>query len=198
MKPKHIPNVPMQTKGGFHDTESQIYFDNPQIASQQFTVLKERFLSIDQWKEYCGEGFADFKLYDSKGNYIERHPQVNDFIKIDIPGPGNFEAQGFDWVQITDMNEEPESFAVTCRPSKIPGNNKNNHIAHFYHSEATSTFTIKIHGNCIKAGIYGRNESPNFNASFLDKVRNLLVAAGGMVGISKIQWKRLSDGFLGM
>ncbi|MDH6253832.1 hypothetical protein M2347_003559 [Chryseobacterium sp. H1D6B] len=201
MKAKQIPGVPEQKKGGFHDTESQKDFNDSAIVFQKFAVLKKRFLAVHHWKEYCGEGFADFKLHDSSGNYVERIPEPGDFIRIDIPGPGNFEARGFDWVEIVEINEEfsdteTERLAVTCRPSKIPGNHKNHHTAHFYSSEATSTFIISRTGTSIKAAIYGRNESPNFNASFLDEIRNVSVALGGMMGISKIQWKRLSDGFL--
>ncbi|MGC5745225.1 hypothetical protein [Chryseobacterium sp. NFX27] len=48
----------------------------------------------------------------------------------------------------------------------------------------------------LKAAVYGRNETPNINAGCIDIIRNLMVAVGGMMGISKIQWKKLADGFL--
>ncbi|WP_034711292.1 hypothetical protein [Chryseobacterium soli] len=202
MKPKHIPGIPEQEKGGFHDTESRKICNDTEAAIQKFAVLKRRFLSVHQWKKYCGKGFADFRLYDGSGKAVERNPQPGDFIRIDIPGPGNVEAKGFDWVEITEIDDQTltgtksESLMITCRPSKIPGKNTNSHIAHFYTSEATSTFIISRNGNTIQAGIYGRNESPNFNASFFDIIRNSLIAAGGMIGFSKIQWKKLTDGFL--
>ncbi|MFP7657513.1 hypothetical protein [Chryseobacterium proteolyticum] len=200
MKPKEIPGVPQQKSGGFHDTESKKQFDDPELNKQKFSVLKKRFFSVNQWREYSGAFTADFKLYDSKGKPLDRSPEIDDYIRIDIPGPGEKEAKGYDWVQIVNISSHHtgslERISITCRPSKIPGNSENNRIAHFYSSKATSTFMISNNGKEIMAAIYGRNESPNFNASFIDKIRNIMVGIGGMMGISKIQWKALSDGLL--
>lgn len=202
MKPKQIPGVPVQKKGGFHDTESYKQFDDTEKTIEQYAVLKQRFLSVNEWKSYCGENFADFRLHDSLGEYAERIPKVGDYIRIDIPGPGGFEAKGYDWVEIVEINnhhinkDELENLMIICRPSSIPGDEKNHHISHFYSAEATSTFMISRTKNSVKAAIYGRNESPNWNANFLDRIRNFSVAVGGMIGISKIQWKKLSDQFL--
>lgn len=199
MEPKHIEGVPPQTSGGFHDTETRKRFEAAVIPSK-FKILQKRFLLINQWKSYCGSAFADFKLYDSEGNPAEREPQKGDFIRINIPGPGEPEAKGFDWVEIIDMcyYQDPvsETISMTCRPSGNPQNKKNSHIAHFYSAKATSTFMIYRDSLHLKAAVYGRNESPNFNAKCIDIVRNLVVAAGGMMGIAKIQWKQLTDGFL--
>ena len=201
MKAKSIPGVPKQIKGGFHDTETRKDCNDPEITIQQFAILKERFFCVNEWINFCGEGFADFKLYDSQGNFKNDTLQPKDFIRIDIPGPGNFEAKGFDWVEIISIEKQKyddilESYVMTCRPSKDPFNKANSHIAHFYSSKSTSTFIIYRGENFIKAGIYGRNEMPNFNAGFLDKVRNYFISIGGMMGISKIQWKRLTEGLL--
>lgn len=201
MKPKSITKVPNQIKGSFHDTESQKNFESADATISQFKNLKERFFNINQWKSYCGEGFADFKLFDSDGVSVERDPIIGDYIRIDIPGPGNFEAKGFDWVEIVDIDQNIdkvvlESYIMICRPSKTPLHPKTSHIAHFYSDEGTSSFIICRGGQYIKAGIYGRNEYPNLNAGFLDKMRNILIGVGGMMGISKIQWKRLTDGLL--
>ncbi|RKS98201.1 hypothetical protein [Chryseobacterium defluvii] len=200
MKIKQIPGVPIQKSGGFHDTESRKDYDTPSVASEKFDILKERFFSINQWKSFSGAVFADFTLYNSNGNPIKQLPEVGDFIRIDIPGPGETEAKGYDWVEIINIShqqaDESESYIMTCRPSQIPGITNNSHIAHFYSQASTSTFMIQREGSLIKAGIYGRNEKPNFNARFIDKIRNLLIALGGMCGFSKIQWKSLTDGLL--
>jgi len=200
MKAKEISGGPQQKKGGFHDTEREKIFDNSTIASQKFEILKKRFLSVNQWNSYCGDKLADFKLYDSYGNFLEQAPQIGNFIRIDIPGPGNNEAKGYDWVQIISMFEENEGqyakIIITCRPSTIPGKTENWHIAHFYSAQATSTFIISKEEDRIKMGVYGRNESPNFNTNFLEKIRNIFISLGGIAGFSKIQWKALSDGLL--
>lgn len=200
MKPKQILGVPAQIKGGFHDTESQKQFENPIITGQKFEILRQRFFSVNQWQEYTGKNSADFRLYDFKGNPIDRSPEIGDFIRVDIPGPGEKEASGFDWVEVINkshqLSDQFEYFLMTCRPSKVPGNSDNDHIAHFYGNQASSTFMISKTANEIKAAIYGRNEVPNYDAQWIDKIRNVWVAVGGMMGISKIQWKALSDGLL--
>ncbi|GAB0157597.1 hypothetical protein CHRYSEOSP005_28760 [Chryseobacterium sp. Alg-005] len=200
MKAKQIPGVPIQKSGSFHDTESEKHFENSSIASEKFDILKERFFSINRWKSFTGAPLADFKLFNSNGNAIEQMPEIGNFIRIDIPGPGETESRGYDWVEIVYIShqhtEQSESYILTCRPSKIPGITTNPHIAHFYSNAATSTFMIQKEGRKIKAGIYGRNEKPNLNARFIDKIRNILIAWGGMTGFSKIQWKSLTEGLL--
>ncbi|WP_261511393.1 hypothetical protein [Chryseobacterium paludis] len=200
MKPKKIPGIPLQKEGGFHDTESQKYYNDAVLAAEKFSILKERFFSVNQWQQFSGENTSDFKLFDSNRKPLDRSPEIGDFIRINIPGPGEAEAKGYDWVEIVNIfhqvADEFESFLVTCSPSKIPGNDQNDHVAHFYSDKATSTFLISRNGKELTAAIYGRNESPNYNAAFVDKLRNMMVGLGGMVGISKIQWKALSDGLL--
>jgi len=202
MKIKEIPGIPQQRKGGFHNTESIKKFDDSEMAVQEFIILKNRLYSVNEWKDFCGDGFAGFKLYDSSGNHVDRIPVKGDFIRIDIPGPGTLEA-GFDWVKITDISDrhtkedEFENISITCSPSKEPGNSsKKKYTAHFYSPGATSTFMISRGNTYIKAAVYGRNETANLDANFLDSIRNLVIALGGMIGISKIQWKRLTDALL--
>lgn len=201
MKPKSIAKVPKQIKGSFHDTESQKNFECSEMTINQFKILQERFFNINYWEIYCGKGFAEFKLFDAKGNFVERIPMIGDYIRINIPGPGNFEAKGFDWVEVIDIDQNIdekflESYIFICQPSKSPFNKENCHIAHFYSQEGTSSFIIYRGDKFIKIGIYGRNEYPNLYAGFFDKIRNLFTGFGGMIGISKIQWKRLTDGLL--
>lgn len=198
MKPKQIKGVPEQRTDGFHDTETYIKFEKALIPLQ-YETLKKRFFSVNDWKSYCGKAFAAFKLYAPNGSPAEREPQKGDFIRINIPGPGETEAKGYDWVEVVDIcfyeDAHSESIMMTCRPSQNP-TDKSSHIAHFYSSKATSTFMIQKYSTHLKAAVYGRNESPNYNANFFDIFRNLTVAIGGVLGIAKIQWKQLTNGFL--
>jgi hypothetical protein len=203
MKAKKIPGIPQQRKGGFHDTEAKRYYDNPIIADEKFSVLKKRFFDVNHWRNFCGENSTDFKLCDFNGNDISRNPEIGDLVKIDIPGPGKNEGNSFDWVKITNISHEVidsshEKFLITCSPAKDPFNTKNNHIAHFYGADATSNFMICKNKNCINAAIYGRNEVPNLQAGFIDKIRNVFIGVGGILGISKIQWKCLCEGWLNL
>ncbi|MCJ8153429.1 hypothetical protein MKJ01_06585 [Chryseobacterium sp. SSA4.19] len=198
MKPKQIPGVSLQKGGGFHDSESTKEYPASEI-DVKFHILRDRFFSINEWKSYCKKASAEFKHYDHTGQPANRHPEKGDFIRIGIPGPGSKEASGYDWVEIVYLShrdtEGSESYLMICRPSKEP-NKLKGHIAHFYSSAATSNIMISKEGNILKVGVYGRNERPNFNAGFIDKIRNFLIAFGGMFGVSKIQWKLLAEGLL--
>ncbi|MFY1046675.1 hypothetical protein [Chryseobacterium sp. GP-SGM7] len=197
MKPKNIPGVPKHIKGSFHDTESKKEVGNSHDLDLQFTILKKRFLSINQWRDYCKESKTDFRLCDSAGKYVERFPQLGDYIRIDIPGPGGTEGRSFDWVQITSIDlANPDVVIIQCRPSKDPVKENTRKIAHFYSHIATSTFIISKEKNGIKAGIYGRNEYPNLKSGFFNSVRNIMIAIGGMLGFSKIQWECLTKGLV--
>lgn len=202
MKAKDIPGIPPQIEGAFHDTESQQDISIPEMVAQKYVQLKKRFLDINSWREYCGETSTDFRLYNSAGEFIHRDPEVGDFVRIDIPGPGNFDTKGYDWVEIVKISDkfsksdETESLLIICRPS-IPPNGDTNHIAHFYARESTSSFRIAKGKNFIRAEVYGRNEKPNFsNVGFFNKIRNFLITIGGFAKVTKIQWKCLADGLL--
>lgn len=198
MKPKQIPGVAIQKGGGFHDSESTKEFSASEIDAK-FNILKDRFFSVNEWKNYCKKASAEFKLYNRSGQPANRIPEQGDFIRIGIPGPGTAEAGGYDWVEIAHLShrntENLESYLMICRPSKEP-NKLKGHTAHFYSTAATSNIMITKEGNTLKVGVYGRNEKPNLNAGFIDKIRNFLIAFGGMFGVSKIQWKLLAEGLL--
>ncbi len=197
MKPKQVPGVSSQKSGGFHDSESIKECSASEI-DEKFEVLKKRFFSINKWKSYNKNVSAEFKHFDHSGQAVSRIPQKGDFISIAIPGPGTREANGYDWVEIEDLlhhTNGSESYLMVCRPSKQPGKLKS-HIVHFYSSASTSNIRISKEGNTLKVGVYGRNEKPNLNASLTDKIRNLLIAFGGIFGFSKIQWKTIAEGFV--
>ncbi|KAA0129803.1 hypothetical protein FY557_03585 [Chryseobacterium sp. SN22] len=198
MKPKQIPGVPIQKKGGFHDSESTRPCTDSD-ADLKFDILKQRFFSINQWKSYAGGASADFRHFDSSGKPADRMPKKGDFIRIEIPGPGNSEGKGYDWVEIVNLSHRDtgtaKSYLMICRPCKEPNKLKGN-IVHFYSSAATSNIMISKEGNTLKVGVYGRNETPNFNTGFLNKIRNLFIGTGGMFGFSKIHWKSLAEGLI--
>lgn len=198
MKPKQIPGVPLQKKGGFHDTESIKHYSIPEVQSK-FNILKERFFSINKWKEFGGDASAEFKHFDSSGKWIDRIPVKGDFIRIGIPGPGTKEAKGYDWVEIANISHRDsgvrESYLMICRPSKEPTKPKG-YIAHFYSPAATSNILIAREGDYIMTGVYGRNERPNFNTGFIDKIRNFFISVGGILGFGKAQWKVLAEGLI--
>lgn len=198
---KKIPGVPDQREGGYHDTESEKCFSTIEEAAGKYQVLRQRLLDFNAWHTYGGSASATFIHCDSNGVEIHRAPKIGDYVKIDIPGPGSLAGEGYDWVQITQIDEHPyeedQRCFIQCVPSTNPTDPENTDIAHFYSSDATSNFIVRRKGNCITAEIHGRNEVSNIATNSLpDKARNTVVSLGGVAGIAKIQWKSLAEGLL--
>lgn len=199
MKAKLITGVPEHEKGSFHDTESIRLIEDHENTIDHYKTLKDRLLSVNYWNYYANGVGADFKLHDKEGNLKKRIPEKGDFIRIDIPGPATLKPEDTIGYRLqicmksTLMTEKCWSFYSWNAGLPLYLAKLNTHTAHFYTAEASSTFIISREKDCIKLGIYGRNETPNLDAQIADKARNLAIALGGMVGISKIQWKILTD-----
>lgn len=200
MKDKQIPE---QNNGGLHDTVSEKCFGTEVVAKDQFQLVKSRFFEINHWQKFAGEMTANFQLFDTKAKRINRKPQLGDFVKIEIPGPGNRVGDGADWVKIVEMNEEKFDFDERCFMRFRPTNNpmmdsiEKDSVAHFFSQEASSNFLIYRKAHCIYAQIHGRNEVNNTSTEQVsDKIRNVIVGVAGKMGLGKIQWKLLTDGFL--
>jgi hypothetical protein len=198
---KHSPNnlIPQQEEGVSTNTENTIELPQNEVE-HFFSVVKERLLNVNNWHEYAGETSATFCLLDKSGNALKRKAAKGDYLEIDIPGPGSEAGEGKDFVQIEDVaeinNEREQSLVIKVRPTQNPKNNSGD-TAHFFSESATSSFIVKKQGHKITAGVYGRNEKPNFDgSSTIDKIRNTIVATGAALGLSKIQWKSLVSGLL--
>lgn len=196
MDAKVINGVPSQVSGAFHDTESKVECISSEEATSKFEIVKSRFFSINNWKEYAGKLTAEFYLLDNSGKEKIEIPEKGDLVKIKIPAPGNPEGEGYDWVKIMEIRTEPERCLMTMQPTFDP-QNPDKEIAHFYTDNASSTFIVQHIGKNLFASVHGRNEQPNTqDISLLGKVRNSTVALMGIVGMAKIEWKNLIDGFL--
>lgn len=194
--------VPPQQVGEQSGSEVREEAGTREEAVQRFILAKSRLLDINRWHELSGAASATFRLTDAHGHLRQRSPQIGDLIRIDLPGPGPSAGDGFDWVRIetiedeSDPEGEKEFFAFRVRPVRSPGSGDNS-SAHFYTSDATSSFIVQREGNTLTAAEKGRNEVSNTDAeSFLDKIRNALVALGAKSGLAKPQWKSLMEGVL--
>ena len=192
--------IPEQTKGAKTDTSASVELDTHEEALNQYCLIKNKLLNISHWHTYSGTGTADFHLTDSEGNAVHRLAEKGDHFRINIPGPGSKTGDGFDWVQIQEIKEkthpEGEQIAIIVKPATNP-NNANPDTAHFFKEDASSTFIVRTVGKTVFAEVHGRNEQPNTDAeSLIDKARNIAVAAGAMLGFSKVQWKSLVDGLV--
>lgn len=191
-----MENIPEQYTGAHSDTSSCKRFFDEREAMQSLHFIKDKLLNINQWETYAGKHLAEFTLYGGNKMPSIVPPAEGDYIRIKIPGPGNPSGDGYDWVRIINIINEPDILSITVQPTASPFNDSSE-VAHFFKDIATSTFLVKRIGSLIYAEVHGRNEEANVSdVSLGAKARNMLVAAGGMVGFSKIQWKNLTDGLL--
>ncbi len=191
--------VPVNTEGKPLDLESKIEEKSLDEASDTYKRACKRLQNPRIWHEIAGNFSAKFELINENNVDPHRLVQLNDHLRIDIPGPGLQAGDGFDWVKVTKIAGdivpgEDESFGIELRASSNPTGDSQQ-TAHFFTGEATSSFIISRKGTTITVRYAGRNEMPNTeDIKVADKIRNTLVASGAMVGISNIQWKALIDG----
>jgi hypothetical protein len=194
--------VPEQKSGAKTDIEATQTFSSVEEASEFYKLCRQRLLNINEWGNLAGVASADFILTDSSGNELTRNEaNVGDHFKINIPGPGTVSGEGYDWVQIENIeansSNADESVAIQVRPASSP-TNANSDVAHFFTDDATSTFVVERRGTTVYAGVHGRNEKRNTKAeAVVDKTRNAMVALGAVAGFSDVQWKSLVNGILG-
>ncbi|MGN6511413.1 MAG: hypothetical protein ACTHLD_18250 [Chitinophaga sp.] len=194
--------IPPQLTGHSTNDCESIILPSKDEARLLFEKAMNRLLSVNNWKDLSGAASASFQLVNKAGFPQDRMAIPGDYIRINIPGPGSSEGDGFDWVMVEDIREQiyvPDasfSFIMRVRPAARPGRDKQR-ISHFFQRYATSSFMVELKGREVKAGVYGRNEVPNTGVKyFWDKVRNFFTALGAMMGYSHFQWKKLVNGIL--
>jgi hypothetical protein len=201
MSKKNIdPIVPKQRTGKAIDATGSLTLHDENEAKAFFSVVKSRLQNVNEWAELSGNLSATFQLVNSDGMEVKRSLQRGDYFKIDIPGPGSKTGDGYDWVQIEEVENksspDSESFSFRVRPTGNP-QNQNKDIAHFYSPESTSTFTVSRKDCTVDVTIRDRNTKPNKTAnSPIDKIRDSIVGTMGVLSFSKIQWQNLVDGLL--
>lgn len=192
--------IPGQFKGQELETESNRVLNNEKAAQTLYKAAKKKLLSVNNWHKIAGAITARFQIIDEKGNEVNRDVEKGDYLRIDIPGPGSKEGDGYDWVLVEDLKEihKPslQSVGFRVRPNENPFGKKNE-TAHFYSKEATSTFIVTRENATVFSWIVDRNLLPNTESeSVVDKVRDVMVGVSGIAGFSKIQWQGLADGLI--
>lgn len=192
--------VPDQQTGKAIDAVSTLELAKEEDAKAFFSHAKERLQNVNRWKDIAGTLSATFQLVDASGAEVQRRAQKGDFFKIDIPGPGTDSGDGYDWVQIEDVEStslpDGERFGFRVRPTDNPQNHTDD-VAHFYSEVSTSSFVIERRKNKVTASVHDRNTKPNTDADKpIDKLRDAVVGAAGVATFSKIQWKKLTDGLV--
>lgn len=192
--------VPEHHTGKPIDAESNIVLNSAEEAKAFFQTVKNRLQHVNAWHAIAGDLSAQFQLVNHEGQEVDRAVQKGDYFKIDVPGPGSQSGEGYDWVQVEEIEDhagqDTETFGIRVRPAQNPQNDKQD-VAHFYSPESTSSFTVTRTGNSITAGVYDRNTKTNQHPdSVVDKVRDAVVGFFGLLSFSKIQWKALTKGLV--
>ncbi len=192
--------VPVQYTGEEIEADAFVELNDENEAKIFYLLAKERLLKVNNWHKLTGIISATFQLTDTSGKDVDRQMQKGDHLKIDIPGPGSKEGDGYDWVCIEELkevsDENIQSTGFRVRPANNPSGEKNE-TAHFYSDEATSNFIITREGKNIIALIIDRNIKPNVHAqSLTDKIRDTAVGMSAIGMFSKIQWQNLAKGII--
>lgn len=192
--------VPENVDGKIIDAEN--FRDLPDAGSAKavYETARERLLDVNKWNDISSGLLADFQLSDQSGAAVSGPAQQGFYFRIDIPGPGSDAGDGYDWVFIEKIEEyeaeDVQSIAVRVRPAANPVGD-NMQTAHFYTSEATSTFTVTREKLRVTAAVYDRNIKVNQDSEqLLDRVRNILVGSVGRLAFSRVQWEDLAAAWL--
>lgn len=192
--------IPEHYTGRMIDTTRSLELDSIEEAEAFFEEVKARLLDVNAWGKIAGLATADFQVVDQDGREANRPVREGDYFKIDVPGPGSLDGEGYDWVRVEELkyfsDEHEESLGIRVRPSQNP-QRANEHISHFYSQESTSNFIVTRQGKKITAGVYDRNTKPNTEGEHpLDKARHWVVGLSAVVWFSKFQWHQLVKGLL--
>lgn len=193
--------VPKNNEGKQNDLREKISFNTIDEAKAQYKHSTQKLFDVNSWKFISDDKITNFFITDKEGHICDRPVEEGDFIKIDLPGPGNPEGEGFDWVKAElvikhyENGPDNEGAGFTVRASSNP-QKKEEGTAHFFSDSATSTFMIEREGTTIYATYHGRNEKINTSGDAISKVRNTIVAAGAMLGLSEAKWTDLLYSFL--
>lgn len=192
--------VPTQYTGEAIEAEASVTLKDKNEAMAFYEIAKNRLLDVNAWHKIAGKISATFTILDESGTQVDRNVQKGDYFKIDIPGPGSKEGQGYDWVQVEEVKEvakdDLQSIGIRVRPCSNPFSEKNE-TAHFYAEESTSNFIVTREFAEVSASIIDRNIKINKEAEKMtDKIRDAVVGAGAIGLFSQLQWQQLADGII--
>lgn len=168
---------------------SQNTLPNELAAREAFDQSVKKLLDVNAWSTLSSLT-ADFQVYDSAGQPKTGSPQPNDYINVVLPGP-----VPENWVQVTHTSLEENKAEFTVQPSPKPGETETDEVAHFFRSEARSTFRVELSGTTITASEIGQQESVNNQQPQAGDraIINTVIAETGWLFYQQFQWKRLTD-----
>ena len=137
--------IPGQFKGQALEVEASSVSDTETAAQSLYELAKKKLFSVNDWHKVVDGLTARFQIVDQDGNEVSRKVNKGDYLRINIPGPGNKEGDGYDWVVVEELKEinkeDFQSAGFRVRPTENPFGKKNE-TAHFYSNETTSSFLL--------------------------------------------------------
>jgi len=192
--------IPLQNKGKCSDTYSILEIkelNNPDIA---YKSIKHRLLDVNNWAHYATLTNADFILVDNNGDNLEGLAAEGCFMKVRFSRLQKIISARHDFVSVKSIITVPDIFGDAVIIQLIPTHNPEkpgSEIDHFFTAEASNTFVLYRDAAKIHLSVHGRNELPNFKVSkTTKKIRNMVFATLGVLGVSKVQWESLEHGLL--
>lgn len=194
--------LPEQERGRMLEAHRRHVFADADSARMAYLNIRERLLNINEWNRYSDGLLADFALVNDDGEIAEGQAASGLYIRIDMPGPGPSEGDGFDWALIDeyeeDGNDDFEYVAFRVKPASNPESQEEG-TAHFFAPESSGTMVLYRDNVVVCCTIYDRNLRANTeeSVSFTDKIRNAVVGNVAAMGFSGIQWQQLVDSLWG-
>lgn len=198
--------IPVQYEGRSLEAQRSKEFQDTDAAKMAYLIARQRLLDVNRWAQRIEGITAAFQLTDQDGVPTEGMAGKGLMIRIDIPGPGTFAGDGYDWAVIEDMEEgstdKLDFLAFRVRPAANPaGENpsgKGGNVAHFFSEGSSGTFVLYREKNELTCTIYDRNLKPNteIEGNLADKARNSFVGTTAAMGMSAVQWQKLADSVL--
>lgn len=193
--------IPSQQKGKQLDLQEKKAFSDHSSALAAYEKVLNNLLRPQLWQQLCGKGSAAFEVIGKEHlKPTDDTISEGDYIRINIPGPGPGSGDGFDWVKVSLIKEEKHANAKRAGIKLVPCANplnENDTPSHFFTDESSSTLTVELSDTTVQTFYHGRNEEPNNETGKVtENIRNTLVAAGALAGLSEIQWRKLLKGLL--
>lgn len=190
--------IPEQKVGKSYDYSKEIILKNETIAFQKYREIVKKLLDVNQWHVIAKGYSSSFQIVNEVEEPQDRRVRKNDFIRIDVPGPGVPSAGGYDWVRVTALdqyehNHKRKTF-ISLHPCPNP-RSWSEEEAHFFKKFSSSNILIQQENEVVTLQYAGRNEVINMESPhLLDNIRNFLVGLSAKMGASFPQWKGLIDG----
>lgn len=190
--------IPTQKMGKSFDYSKELIFDDETQAFARYRIIVQKLLNVNEWDAIADGISAKFAIVNPKNEHENRRVRKNDYIRIDIPGPGTPSSHGYDWVKVTELDQyehhHKRKTFISLQPSPDPSSLED-HTAHFFKKYASSNLMVRQEENKVIINYAGRNEVKNTDTDhILDNVRNFLVGITAQLGASYPQWKALVDG----